>query len=138
MCNNTPGVEADQELTPCLTLTAGTHSVLPPDSLSVSELLELCLPTFSSVLPSMEPELCFSNHPPTETVAIYLSCPLPPATFIEGLRNISMQAMLEGKLSIVDWTCKNSTAFFSFELIKFWASLTKIMHARQEWEAASQ
>ena len=38
MCNNTPSVEADQELTQRLTLTADTRSVLPPDSLSVSEL----------------------------------------------------------------------------------------------------
>ena len=46
--------------------------------------------------------------------------------------------MLEGKLSVMDWTCKNSTSFFSFELIEFWSSLTRIIHARQEWEAASR
>ena len=131
-------VDTDQELTRCLTLTEGTRAVLPSDSLSISELLELCLPTFSTAMPSMEPELCFSNHPPTESVAIYLSRPVPPATFIEGLRNVASQAILDGKLSIMDWTCKNPTSFFSFELIEFWSSLTQIIHARQEWEAALQ
>ncbi|KAH9032049.1 hypothetical protein EDB85DRAFT_1890890 [Lactarius pseudohatsudake] len=112
--------------------------VLPSDGLSVSELLELCLPTPSNVFPTIEPELCFSNHPPTESVAIYLSRPVPPATFIKGLRSAARQAMLNGKLSIVDWTCKNSTSFFSFELIEFWTSLTEIIHVRQEWEVALQ
>jgi hypothetical protein len=134
--HNDPPLEAEQELTRRLTLTAGTCAELPSDSLSVSELLELRLPIFSSVMPSVEPELCFSNHPPTESVAIYLSRPVPPATFVEGLRNVARQAMLDGKLSITDWTHKNATLFFSFELIEFWASLTKIMHVRQEWEAA--
>ena len=124
------------ELTQRLTLTAGTRAVLPSDSLPVSELLELCLPSFSRVMPSMEPEQCFSNHPPTESVAIYLSRPVPPVTFIEGLRSAARQAMLNGRLSIVDWTRKNSSSFFSFELIEFWTSLTKIIHARQRWEAA--
>ncbi|KAI9438716.1 hypothetical protein H4582DRAFT_2146243 [Lactarius indigo] len=133
--NNTP-LEAEQELTRRLTLTAGTRAVLPSDGLSVSELLELCLPTHSSVFPSMGPERCFSNHPPTESVIIYLSRPVPPATFVKGLRSAARQAMLDGKLSIVDWTCKNSTSFFSFELIAFWTSLTEIIHTKQEWEAA--
>ena len=131
-------VDDDQELTRCLTLTEGTRAVLPSDSLSISELLELCLPTFSTSIPSMEPEFCFSNHPPTESVAIYLSRPVPPVNFIEGLRSVARQAILDGKLSIMDWTCKNPTSFFSFELIEFWSSLTKIIHARQKWEAALQ
>ena len=126
----------DQELMRCLTLTEGTRAVLPSDSLSISELLELCLPTFSTAIPSTKPEFCFSNHPPTESVAIYLSRPVPPATFIEGLRNVARQAILDGKLSIMDWTCKNPMLFFSFELIEFWSSLTKIILARQKWEAA--
>ena len=131
-------VDDDQELTRCLMLTEGTRAVLPSDSLSVSELLDLCLPTFSTAIPSMRPELCFSNHPPTESVAIYLSRPVPPVTFIEGLRNAARLAIVDGKLSIMDWTCKNPTSFFSFELIEFWSSLTKIIHARQKWEAALQ
>jgi hypothetical protein len=138
--NDTPiELEAEageQELARRLTLTAGTRAVLPSDSLSVSELLELHLPTVSSVVPSMDPELYFSNHPPTESVAIYLSRQVPPTTFVEGLRNVARQAVLNGKLSIMDWTCKNSSHFFSFELIEFWASLIKIIHARKKWEAA--
>lgn len=66
--------------------------MLPSDSLSVSELLELCLPTFSSVLPSIEPELSFSEYS-TESVAVFLSRPVPPVTFIEGLRDVARQAM---------------------------------------------
>ena len=130
--------DADEQLMKRLTLTTSTRAVLPPDSLSVSELLKLCLPSLSSVIPSIEPELCFSNHPPTESVPSYLSRPVPPATFVEGLRNVARKAMLEGKLSVMDWTCKNSMSFFSFELIEFWSSLTRIIHARQEWEAASR
>ena len=87
-------------------------------------------------MPLMDPELCFSDHPPTESVAIYLSRPVPPVTFIEGLRSVAGQAMLDGKLSIVDWTCKNSTRFFSFELVEFWTALTKAISARREWAAA--
>ena len=137
LLNNTR-TEAEHELTQRLTLTAGTRAVLPSDSLSVSELLDLRLPAISSVPPSVEPELCFSNHPPTESVTIYLSQPIPPASFVEGLRNAARQAMLDGKLSIMDWTRKNSMSFFSFELIEFWGSFTNIIHARQEWEAAQQ
>src|ERR1700677_2675258 len=129
-------IEDEQELTQCLTLTVGTRAALPSDSLSVYELLNLCLPTVSSVVPSIEPEQFFSNHPPTESVAICLSRPVPPAPFVNGLRNIARQAMLNGKLSIVDWTCSDSLSFFSFELIEFWSSLTQIIHAKQEWEAA--
>jgi hypothetical protein len=44
--------------------------------------------------------------------------------------------MLDGKLSIMDWTCNDVTTFFSFELIEFWSSLVQIAKARQEWEAA--
>ena len=132
--NGTP-IDADKELTQRLTLTAKTRELLPSDSLSISELLELCLPTLSTVTPSVEPSLCFSYHPPTESVAIYLSRPVPPVTFIEGLRDASRQAMLDGKLSIMDWSCKNSMLFFSFELIEFWSSLTQIIRAKQEWEA---
>ena len=131
-------VDDDQELTRCLTLTEGTRAVLPSDSLSISELLELCLPTLSTAAPSTEPEFCFSNNPPTESITIYLSCPVPPVTFIEGLRNVARQAILDGKLFIMDWTSKNPTSFFSFELIEFWSSLTKIIHARQKWEVALQ
>ena len=131
-------IEAEHELTQRLTLTAGTRAVLPSDSLSVSELVDLTLPTISSVIPPVKPELCFSNHPPTESVTIYRSRPVPPASFVEGLRNVSRQAMLNGKLSIMDWTRKNSMSFFSFELIEFWSSLADIVHARQEWEAAFQ
>ena len=129
-------IDVDKELTQRLTLTAKTRELLPSDSLSISELLGLCLPTFSAVTPSVEPSLCFSNHPPTESVAIYLSRPVPPVTFIEGLRDASRQSMLDGKLSIMDWTCKNSNSFFSFELVEFWGSLTQIIRARQEWETA--
>jgi hypothetical protein len=130
-------IDADQELTQRLTLTARTRALLPSDNLSISELLELCLPTISAVIPPVEPNLCFSNHPPTASVAIYLSRPVPPAAFIEGLRDVARQAMLDGKLSIMDWTCKSSTvkSFFSFELIEFWSELTQIIHVRQEWEA---
>jgi hypothetical protein len=56
--------------------------------------------------------------------------------FITGLRNVARQAMLDGKLSIMDWTCNDVTTFFSFELIEFWSSLVQIAKARQEWEAA--
>jgi hypothetical protein len=129
-------IDADQELTQRLTLTAGTRAMLPSDSLSVSELLELSLPTSSTSIPSMEPGLYFSNHTPTESVTIYLSRPIPPTKFITGLRNVAKQAMLDGKLSIMDWTCNDSTIFFSFELIEFWSSLVQITNARQKWEAA--
>jgi hypothetical protein len=125
-----------EEVTRRLSLTAGTRALLPSESLPVSELLKLCLPTLSGVMPSMSPETCFSNHPPTESVAIYLSRPVPPMTFVEGLRNVAGQAMLNGKISIVDWTRKNSTTFFSFELIEFWTVLTKAINARREWAAA--
>ena len=135
--NGTP-MDSDNELTQRLTLTADTRMLLPSDSLSISKLLELRLPTFSAVKPSVEPSLCFSNHPPTESVAIYLSRPIPPVTFIEGLHNVAKQAMLDGKLSIMDWTRKNSMSFFSFELIEFWSSLTQIIHAKQKWEASLQ
>jgi hypothetical protein len=135
--SGSPIINADKELTQCLALTVGTHAVLPLDHLSVSELLKLCLPTFSSVTPSIEPEMCFANHPLTESVLTYLSRPVPPATFVDGLRNVARKAMLDGKLSIMDWTCKNLTSFFSFELIEFWSFLTRIIHARQKWEAAS-
>jgi hypothetical protein len=124
------------ELAQRLSLTPETRALLPSESLSVSELLELCLPTLSGSMPSMDPELCFSHHPPTDSVAIYLSRPVPPLTFINGLRTAAGQAMLKGKLSIVDWTCKNSTSFFSFELIEFWTVLTKAIDARQVWASA--
>ena len=78
-------IEADKELTQRLTLTA-TRAVLPSDDLSFpssSSYVSQCL----AVMPSVEPGLCFSNHPPTESVAIYLSRPVPPS-FIEGLRNV--------------------------------------------------
>ncbi|KAH9005409.1 hypothetical protein EDB86DRAFT_3176724 [Lactarius hatsudake] len=133
--SNVP-IDVGQELASRLSLTAGTRALLPSENLPVSELLELCLPTLSGVMPSMDPELCFSSHPPTDSVAIYLSRPVPPATFIKGLRNAAGQATLNGKLSIMDWTCKNSTSFFSFELIEFWAMLTKAINARWEWAAA--
>ena len=130
---------ADQQLMKCLTLTASTHAVLPSDSLSVSELLKLYLPSFSSIIPSIEPELCFSNHPPTESIPSYLSHPVPPAAaFVEGPHNISRKGMLKGKLSIMDWTCKNSMSYFLFELIMFWSSLSRFIHAQQEWEVALQ
>jgi hypothetical protein len=86
----------------------------------------------------MEPGLCFSNHPPTENIAIYLSQPVPPATFIEGLHTAARKAILDGKLSIVDRTYKNSTSFFLFELIEFWATLTKAINAKQVWVAAKK
>ncbi|KAN0130335.1 hypothetical protein V8E53_011848 [Lactarius tabidus] len=89
-------------------------------------------------MPSMEPGLCFSNHPPTENIAIYLSQPVPPATFIEGLHTAARKAILDGKLSIVDRTYKNSTSFFLFELIEFWATLTKAINAKQVWVAAKK
>ncbi|KAH9010301.1 hypothetical protein EDB84DRAFT_1570618 [Lactarius hengduanensis] len=133
--SNVP-IDVGQELASRLSLTAGTRALLPSENLPVSELLELCLPTLSGVMPSMDPELCFSSHPPTDSVAIYLSRPVPPVTFIKGLRNAAGQATLNGKLSIMDWTCKNSTSFFSFELIEFWAMLTKAINARREWAAA--
>jgi hypothetical protein len=61
------------KLTQCLSLTPETRALLPSENLPVSELLELCLPTLSSSMPSMEPGPCFSNHPPTENIVIYLS-----------------------------------------------------------------
>jgi hypothetical protein len=125
-----------QDLTQRLSLTVETCALLPSESLPVTELLSLCLPTLSGVMPSMDPQLCFSNHPLTESIGIYLSRPVPPAAFVEGLRTVAGQAMLDGKLSIVDWTCKNSTSFFSFELIKFWTELTRAIKARQVWAAA--
>lgn len=80
-----------------------------------------------------------SNHPPTESIPSYLSHPVPPAAaFVKGPHNISRKGMLKGKLSIMDWTCKNSMSFFLFELIMFWSSLSRIIHAQQEWEAALQ
>jgi hypothetical protein len=136
--SGSPIIDTDKELMQCLALTVGMRAVLPSDHLSVSGLLKLCLPTFSSVTPSIEPEMCFANHPPTESVPTYLSRPVPPATFIDGLHNVARKAMFNGKLSIMDWTCKNSTLFFLFELIEFWSSLTRIIHARQKWEAASR
>lgn len=129
-------IETGQELTQRLTLTASTRAVLPSDNLSVWELLDQRLPTVSSVIPSINPEQCFSNHPPNESVTICLSRPVPPTHFVDGLRNFARQAMLNGKLSILDWTCKSSTTFFSFELIEFWSTLAKIIHAQQEWAAA--
>ena len=118
------------ELVQCLSLTAQTCALPPSDSLSVSDLIELCLPTHSSVLPSIDPQLCFSNHPLTESigtltesVGIYLSHPVPPLAFVEDLCAVAGQAMCDGKLSITDWTCKNSMSFFLFELIKFWTSV---------------
>jgi hypothetical protein len=129
-------LDTNQELMRRLTLTVGTRAVLPSDSLSVSDLLKLHLPTFSTTIPSMEPNEYFSNHTPTESITIYLSRPIPPVNFITGLRNVARQAMLDGKLSIMDWTCNDVTMFFSFELIEFWSSLVQIAKARQEWEAA--
>lgn len=136
--NNAPidVVDVGPDLAQRLSLTPGTRALLPSESLSISELLELCLPTLSSSMPSMDPELCFSNHPPTDSVAIYLSRPVPPLTFVDGLRTAAGQAMLKGKLSIVDWTCKNSTSFFSFELIEFWTVLAKAIEARRVWASA--
>jgi hypothetical protein len=57
-------LDTDQELMRCLTLTVGTRAVLPSDSLSVSDLLKLHLPMFSTTIPSMEPNEYFSNHTP--------------------------------------------------------------------------
>ena len=130
--------EAEQELTRRLALTASTRAVLPSDDLSVHALLDISLPTVSSVAPSIKPEQCFSDHPPTESVIVHLSRPVPPANFVSGLHNVARQAMLNGKLSIKDWTFTNSMSFFSFELIEFWNSLTKIIHAQREWGAALQ
>lgn len=63
---------ADQQLMKCLTLTASTHAVLPSDGLSVSELLKLYLPSFSSIIPSIKPELCFqTTHPLKASQAIF-------------------------------------------------------------------
>lgn len=129
-------IDIGPDLVQRLSLTTQTRALLPSDSLPVSDLLELCLPTRSSVMPSIDPQLCFSNHPPTESVAIYLSRPVPPLTFVEGLRTVAGQAMRDGKLSIMDWTCKNSMSFFSFELIEFWTVLTRAIEARQVWMAA--
>lgn len=128
-------VDVGPELTQCLSLTPGMHALLPSESLPVSDLLELCFPTLSGVMPSMDPGMCFSSHTLTESIAFYLSRPVPPPTFVEGLHGVASQAMLNGKLSIVDWTCKNPTTFFSFELIKFWTVLTKVIDAKWVWVA---
>ncbi|KAH8976530.1 hypothetical protein EDB86DRAFT_3095889 [Lactarius hatsudake] len=129
-------IEPEQELTRRLTLTPGTRAVLHQ---MVSQFLSssnYVSRQSQVVLPSMEPELCFSNHPPTDSVTIYLLVPSHRQHSLKDLRSAARQAMLNGKLSILDWTCKNSMTFFSFELIEFWASLTEVIHARQEWEAA--
>jgi hypothetical protein len=73
MNHNSVPIVVGQDLIQHLSLTVETCTLLPSESLSVTELINLCLPTFSGVMPSMDPHLCFSNHPPTESVAIYLS-----------------------------------------------------------------
>ena len=105
-------IEAEHELTQHLTLTAAMCALLLSDSLSVSELIDLALSTISSVISPVKPELCFSNHPLTESIIIYHSLPVPPASFVEGLHNIYRQAMFNGKLFLMEWTHKNSMSFF--------------------------
>jgi hypothetical protein len=79
------------------------------------------------------PSIVHVGHYGSPTITVSAS---PSSGFVKGLRIVAGQAMLDGKLSIVDWTCKNSTSFFSFELIQFWTELTRVIEARQVWAAA--
>ncbi|KAJ8083643.1 hypothetical protein PM082_009518 [Marasmius tenuissimus] len=127
------------ELRRCLCLSSDTLNLLPPDTLSIQNLLLTPLPSIAGAVVFTTPASWFFSAQPTNSISCLLNHPIPAKPFIDGLYNAAGQAMLNGKVSIcVGSTPERRTILVSFEGLALWAALTEAITCQKKWTTAVQ
>ncbi|KAF8902547.1 hypothetical protein CPB84DRAFT_1746559 [Gymnopilus junonius] len=116
------------ELLHRLSLSEKLERLLPPPTLTISELLDFDIPPIQDTAIFRSVKSCFSNIEPQYT-NVFL---------VKRLREEAGQAMLDGKVSIVDW--KNKDVYLPFEVLSFWdylhdAAIFSFLEATDERQA---
>ncbi|KAJ8690007.1 hypothetical protein PTI98_012852 [Pleurotus ostreatus] len=124
------------ELSRRVSLSAASRNLLPPDHISIAQLLHYQPPHLSQANQFIIPSSCFSAEPHNTGAGWLCDNPIPSRDFLNKLRNESGQAMLDGKKSIRYWAATH--VYLPFEALGFWALLTDLHDARQIWISAKR
>ncbi|KDR83159.1 hypothetical protein GALMADRAFT_206799 [Galerina marginata CBS 339.88] len=125
-----------EELCRRLTLPEDALAVLPAQKLSISQLIESRFSMQVQMLQIGTPSSCFSEREPNTSLTSLLLRPVPSRKFIQQLQACSGQAMLDGKVSVKDWTQKD--VYVPFSVLTWWNYLHDAISAKQAWLRAKE
>ena len=128
---NVPSVVSN-ELLQRLALPEDARCALPKFDTTVLDILLFECP--APILQLISPKSRFSKESPNTSLQSLLHCPMPTLEFVSKLRELAGQAMLDGHVSILDWTRRN--VYLPFSAITFWLSIIKILDVKKKWKRA--
>lgn len=111
-------------------------ALLPSESLSVLQLLEITPPQVTESFQSINPDGLFSFCEATHMSSECFYLPAPSSDFLTHLRACAGQAMLDGKPSIQHWA--RTDVFLPFDALGTWDYILKIIAAKKAWIDALQ
>ncbi|KAK7013449.1 hypothetical protein R3P38DRAFT_2788354 [Favolaschia claudopus] len=110
----------------------------PDNGLSVSAFLRAVVPSKSYGLVFPAPKTCFSSEAPNmdmgQAIEHLKTKSLPPIKYVDQLKQEVRQAILDGKLSVLD--ARYPYIRFPFWIVMTWQWLIGLADAREEWKAA--
>ncbi|KAF8959326.1 hypothetical protein BDZ97DRAFT_1923016 [Flammula alnicola] len=122
-----------QELLRRVALSDVEQAFLPSKTLPISSLLAIKF-TQVQTLTLVLPASCFSEKEPNTLLNALLEWPLPSREYVNKLRDLAGQAMLDGKNSIKEWTRKDKQIYLPFSSLTFWSLLHDALAAKISWE----
>lgn len=124
-----------KELLQRLEIPHNARDLLPSDTQPISVLITMEFPPVRT-LTLVHPSSCFSDREPNTTVDTLWERPVPSREFINKLRSLAGQAMLDGKTSIRDWMQKENQIYLPFSALKFWSMLLDCISTKLSWTRA--
>ncbi|KAF9486660.1 hypothetical protein BDN71DRAFT_1514766 [Pleurotus eryngii] len=124
------------ELSRRLSISAASRSLLPPDHISIMQLVHYQPPHLSEANQFHTPSSYFSATLPNTDCGYLCNHPIPRHDFLNKLRGSSGQAMLDGKVLIQHWA--TSGIYLPFEALSFWVLLIDICDSHRIWISAKR
>ena len=127
-----------QACTAVAAIPPAQKKTLPPDEISVNDLLKLSLPPPSSSIITLKAELWFSNDTPDKNFAYLTSRPFPPATVLDALSKAFGQAWLNGARSLIDPRYNDGHDRLPLWSISLWREMSNVVSAQSRWRKGEQ
>ncbi|KAG7096505.1 hypothetical protein E1B28_003935 [Marasmius oreades] len=126
-----------RELKHRLKLSPASENLLPPDNLSIMNLLMYPIPSISGSLVFFSPSSWFFDDKPTHEISVTLGYPLPSKKLLNSLLDCVGQAMLDGRQSICIGSNPPARAIHvPFEVLTLWGRMIEAALAQAKWKKA--
>jgi len=107
------------------------EEAFPDNNIGVEAFLALKLPKVSFSVVHIQPDRCFRKLVPNQDAHCLLTRPIPSQGFVERLKGVFGQAILDGNISVEDPNFQGSR--LPLWSIQFWGEMLEVINAQAEW-----